>query len=104
MMTEEQFNEFPTELELSTIEDSQMRQRRLISRILAAGNAIAMYGRRGPANYVFIHESNLPENHVENGHLAGIEIKSSENKDIVIIGRHDPETIHEDIHIQLKLS
>jgi hypothetical protein len=103
-MTEYQFNEFPVELELSSIEDSVLRQRILISRILAASNAISAHSGRGPANYVFIHESNLLKNHIEHGHLGDIEIKSSENKDTVIIGRHDPETIHEDIHIQLKLT
>lgn len=88
-MTEEQFKEFSTELELSTIEDSQLRQRKLITKILAAANAIAMHSRRGPANYVFIHESNLPDNHIEDGHLAGIKIMPSQSEDTVTVGRQD---------------
>ena len=101
MTEEEQFNEFPTELELSSIEDPLMRQRRLITRILGAANAIAMYGRRGPANYIFIHESNLPENHIEHGHLAGIEIMPSQSEDTVTVGRQDDA---DNISIKIKLT
>ena len=99
-MTEEQFKEFPTELELSTIDDSQLRQRKLVTKILAAGNAIAMHSRRGPANYVFIHESNLPDNHVEDGQLAGIKIMPSQSEDTIIVGRQDDT---DDVSIKLHI-
>jgi hypothetical protein len=99
-MTEEQFKEFPTELELSSIEDPQMRQRRLISRILAAANAIAAYGRKGSANYVFIHEKNRPEKHIEQGHLAGIEIMPTQSEDTITVGRQDDT---DDMSIKIKL-
>jgi hypothetical protein len=101
-MTEYEFNEFPTELELSSIEDLATRHQMLVQRIIAASMAIVNYGKRGPANYISIHEDKWTEIYAQHSYAARMELKLSKNEDIVIIGRHDIGA--EDIDIQLKLT
>ena len=75
-------------LNLTETVESQTRQRKLISRILAASNVIAERGRRGVANYVFLHPSWVEKisTYTEDGYLAGIKVienSSLENSMIV---------------------
>ena len=92
-------NGLSTDLELSTIEDSTQRHRRLVSKILSAANVIAKEGRKGPANYVFLHK-----NHGLSGEIGGIPVKDSQNEGIIIVGRHNIEAPEKDLHIQIKLT
>lgn len=86
-LTEEGLDSLLT-LNLLEVSESQVNQRKLMSRIIAASNIIAQKGRRGTADYVFLHPDWIEKisNYTEDGRLAGIKVienSSLENSIIV---------------------
>ena len=94
-MTQEKLKEhgFDPRLIIDDIKDPQMRQRRIVSKILHASSVIAMSTRIGPAKYIVIDESILPERHIEiidgKKMIAGFEILPHEDPTIIVVGRDE---------------
>lgn len=67
---------FSKEIDLTEINDLLAINRKLVARILAASNAIAFLGRKGPANYVYVDTDYLSDVNKNNiGNLRVIESK-----------------------------
>jgi len=71
-------NGFPIELDLSEIEDSGLKSRRIISRILMASNFIAINSKRmGPGNYVEISSLSLLGDYYDGRSIAGMTVNEN---------------------------
>lgn len=74
---------FSKELDLTEVNDPLAINRKLVTRILAASNAIAFLGRKGYANYVHVDTDYLSDVNKNNvGDLRVIESKG----DKVVVG------------------
>lgn len=80
---------FNPEIDLSSIEDSMARSRKLASRILAGSLSFYNLTKRGYGEYVKVDKSLLGEFHQD--YVGDLKVISSKENSIAIIGRNDCE-------------
>jgi hypothetical protein len=80
---------FNPELDLSSIEDSMAKSRKLASRILAGSLSFYNLTKRGYGEYVKVDKSLLGEFHQD--YVGDLKVISNKENSIAIIGRNDCE-------------